>query len=232
MNTLEDALPNLETDEERLAELKKLIEYLSNCDLANKSFVPAGFTFLSAEARTAIDTKVEQMKLNETKELPSALDRVDPRMMFVENYPFWVPPFEQTNQNFRFGDRVANIDTHKRKFVPFGEIGTVVGHTLDGVIVRFDNPNVVLTDVHDTCLPYTGAVVHAKGLINLTLNSEMKHQQKKQQNFRQHGNPNKNSYNPSQNQKKGGGSKSNYDNSTKGFGKFNPKKGGGKKSHF
>jgi hypothetical protein len=36
------------------------------------------------------------------------------------------------------GDRVININSTKREYVPFGLRGTVVGHTNDRVIVLFD----------------------------------------------------------------------------------------------
>jgi hypothetical protein len=184
MNTLEDAMPFIETEEERLAEVKRLTDWLSGCELANRSFVPAGFRFLSLEIRKNIEDELNELKAKENLEVPSELTRVDPRSMFSELFPFWSSPFIASVKDHRFGDRVANINTTKRKFIPFGSIGTVIGSTLDSVIVRFDEPNVALTDVHDTCPPYTGAVVGPESLINLTVQSEIKFQNRKIQNFR------------------------------------------------
>lgn len=87
-------------------------------------------------------------------------------------------------KGYKFGDRVANINTHRRKYIPFGAIGTVIGTTIDSVIVRFDEPNVSLTDVHDTCPPYTGAVVSPESMINLTQQAEIRFKSKKVQNYR------------------------------------------------
>jgi hypothetical protein len=184
MNTLEDAMPFIETEEERLTEVKRLTDWLSGCELANRSFVPAGFRFLSLEIRKNIEDELNELKAKENLEVPSELTRVDPRSMFSELFPFWSSPFIASVKDHRFGDRVANINTTKRKFIPFGSIGTVIGSTLDSVIVRFDEPNVALTDVHDTCPPYTGAVVGPESLINLTVQSEIKFQNRKIQNFR------------------------------------------------
>ena len=183
MNKLEDAMPFIETEEGRLEELKRLTDWLDNCDLAKRSFVPAGFRFLSDEARGSIEEALEDLKQEPQKKIPSELVKADPRTIFTEMYPFWTPPFPATVGSYRFGDRVANVDTHRRKYIPFGEIGTVVGNTLDSIIVRFDEPNVTLTDVHDTCPAYTGAVVSPSSLINLTQNYEIMHQST-QQNYR------------------------------------------------
>lgn len=185
MNSLEDAMPFIETEEERIIELKRLTDWLAGCELSNRSFVPAGFRFLSAEARADIEEALAEKKKEEQAAIPSELIKVDPRSIFAEMFPFWCPPFPLTNKGFRFGDRVININTSRRKFIPFGEIGTVIGLTLEGVIIRFDEPNVSLTDVHDTCPAYTGAVVTPESLMNLTYQAEIKLQNKKQQNFRQ-----------------------------------------------
>ena len=238
MNMLEDALPFMETDEERVEELGKLIKYLSNCELANKSFVPAGFQFLSAETRSEIDREVERLKEAEKSPMPTGLERVDPRGMFAETFPFWTPPYPSDNKSFRYGDRVVNINTSRRKFIPFGELGTVIGFTLKDLIIRFDEPNVVLTDVHDTCLPYTGAVVPPTCLVNLTQRHEAnsKNQQHMQQNYRKYnqGKGDHPKFNKKSSSYKGGNSK--YESGTKGYGSFNPKKGGKKffqsKGHF
>jgi 5'-3' exoribonuclease 1 len=215
MNTLEDAMPFFESDEERLEELKRLTDWIAGCELSSRSFVPAGFRFLSTEARNDIEEALVDMKKEEQAAIPSELIKVDPRTIFAEMFPFWCPPVPLTNKNFRFGDRVININTTNRKYIPFGEIGTVIGLTLDGVIVRFDEPNVSLTDVHDTCPAYTGAVVDPESMMNLTYQAEMKHQNKKQQNVRHV--PHKGEH--TQNYRQGGGDNKEY----KGGPKF-PKK--------
>ena len=227
MNTIEDAMPFIETEEERLKELKKLTDWLNGWELSKRSFVPAGFRFLSTEARDEIDKAITEMKGIVTSKIPHDLTKVDPRLMFSEVYPFWCSPYKLSVKDFRFGDRVANINTTKRKYIPFGELGTVVGTTLDGIIVRFDEPYVSLTDVHDTCPPYTGAVVKPESLMNLTLHAENNYKYRSMQNVRAteeskggYYNKQKKYYNPNQ--------KHNKDHDFKGT-KFFPQGHGGAK---
>jgi len=185
MNTLEDAMPFMKNDDERLLELKRLTDWLAGCELSKRSFVPAGFRFLSKEARDAIDEAILDKSSVIEEKIPLELTKVDPRIMFSEVYPFWCPPQINSVKDFTFGDRVANINTTKRKYIPFGELGTVVGTTIDGVIVRFDEPNVSLTDVHNTCPIYTGAVVRPESLLNLTQHADLITYGKPRQNVRQ-----------------------------------------------
>lgn len=139
----------------------------------SQNSILVSYRFLSEDTRATIETNLSEKLLEEQKEIPAELVKVDPRSIFVEVFPFWSPHIEQPYKSFRYGDRVVNINTTRRKYIPFGEIGTVVGLTLDSIIVRFDEPNVSLTDVHDTCPPYTGAVVKPESLINLTVFAEM-----------------------------------------------------------
>jgi len=221
LNKLEDAMPFFETDEERMEELKRLTDWLENCELSNRSFVPAGFRFLSIEARSQIEKALVEKKEEKQEKIPCDFTMVDPRTIFIEMFPFWSSPFEISKDDFKFGDRIANINTSKRKYIPFGEIGTVVGHTLDSVIIRFDEPNVVLTDVHNTCPPYTGAVVDPSSLINLTQQAEFT-KKGSQQNYREV--PEKQGDEVEQNYRKGHGKKQeseykkNYGSSSKGQG--------------
>ena len=54
-------------------------------------------------------------------------------------FPFWTNLFkEKDSKYFEIGDRVMNINSTKREYVPFGIRGTVVGRTNDKVIVIFD----------------------------------------------------------------------------------------------
>ena len=214
-NKLEDAMPFFETEEERMKELQKLTDWLDNCELSNRSFVPAGFRFLSNEARKQIEETLKKKKAIKQEKIPSEFVKVDPRTIFTEMFPFWTSPFITTIKDFAFGDRVANIDTSKRKYIPFGDIGTVVGHTLDSVIIRFDEPNVSLTDVHNTCPAYTGAVVTPNSLINLTQQAELS-MQGKQKNYREA--PHKKEGGYQKNYRKYYGKKENY-------GKFNKAQG-------
>lgn len=59
--------------------------------------------------------------------------------LYFEYYPKWSQPFSHKEvDDFKVGDRVMNINSSKREYVPFGFRGTVVGKTTDKVIVLFD----------------------------------------------------------------------------------------------
>ena len=60
-------------------------------------------------------------------------------MVFQEQYPYWSIPFSEKNTNdYQVGDRVMNVNSSLREYVPFGLRGTVVGKTNEKVIVLFD----------------------------------------------------------------------------------------------
>lgn len=48
-------------------------------------------------------------------------------------------PYE-SEESFEMGDRVINIQSGDRRYIPFGLFGTVVGYSDEAVIVLFDLP--------------------------------------------------------------------------------------------
>ena len=65
------------------------------------------------------------------------------------------------------GDRVININSTKREYVPFGLRGTVVGHTNDRVIVLFDEQYLAGNNIMGHCEDYRGGNLNPNHLINL-----------------------------------------------------------------
>jgi Xrn1 SH3-like domain len=64
---------------------------------------------------------------------------LNPTFLYQENFPFWCQPYStKTVDDYKVGDRVINVNSTKREYVPFGLRGTVVGHTNDRVIILFD----------------------------------------------------------------------------------------------
>jgi len=50
--------------------------------------------------------------------------------LYMERFPFWSSLFPENEvTKFKVGDRVLNICSIKRAYVPFGSRGTVVGKT-------------------------------------------------------------------------------------------------------
>ena len=64
---------------------------------------------------------------------------MQPKFLYQESFPFWSQPYSTKYvSDFKVGDRVMNINSVKREYVPFGMRGTVVGKTNDKVIILFD----------------------------------------------------------------------------------------------
>ena len=70
--------------------------------------------------------------MRNTEYLPS-------KFVYMERFPFWASPFpENVADKFKAGDRVINLCSIKRRYVPFGARGTVVGKTEQKIIVMYD----------------------------------------------------------------------------------------------
>lgn len=90
-------------------------------------------------------------------------------MIFVERFPYWTSVFNsRTSRDFKVGDRVMNINSTMRAYVPFGARGTVIGRTEDKVMVMFDNQFVGGTDLFQQCEQYRGALISPDFLMNFT----------------------------------------------------------------
>jgi hypothetical protein len=67
------------------------------------------------------------------------MESFKPYMIFAERFPYWCSPFSQrTSRDYKVGDRVMNMNSTMRNYVPFGLRGTVIGRTDDKVMVMFD----------------------------------------------------------------------------------------------
>lgn len=71
-------------------------------------------------------------------------------------------------EDYRVGDRVININSTKREYVPFGYRGTVVGHTNTKVIVLFDEQFLTGNNIYGNAQDFKGGFIDPNFLINLT----------------------------------------------------------------
>ena len=90
--------------------------------------------------------------------------------MYQECFPYWFAPFfeRKTVSDFRVGNRVMNLNSTQRKFVPFGARGTIVGKTEAKLIVMFDEQFLHGHDIYGHCENYRGAQVEPDHLLNLS----------------------------------------------------------------
>ena len=90
-------------------------------------------------------------------------------MLFQEHFPFWCEPFSNKQVTDYFvGDRVMNVNSTKREYIPFGIRGTVVGKTNERVIVLFDEQFLTGNNIYGKCEDFKGAYLLPNHLINLT----------------------------------------------------------------
>ena len=99
------------------------------------------------------------------------------KVLYAERFPFWCPSFNDSYADkFKVGQRVMNLNSTMRRYVPFGLRGTVVGRTDKKVIVLFDEQFLQGTDVNGHCQNYRGAMMEPTHLLNITkkFDSQMK----------------------------------------------------------
>lgn len=91
------------------------------------------------------------------------------KFLFMERFPFWSSLFPENDvHKFKVGDRVLNICSIKRAYVPFGARGTVVGKTQQKVVVMFDEQFLQGSDINGQCQLYRGAMMEPSHLMNQT----------------------------------------------------------------
>lgn len=70
--------------------------------------------------------------------------------------------------DFRVGNRVMNVNSVRRHYLPFGARGTIVGKTEEKLIVLFDEQFLQGTTMYGHCEPYRGAMLDSALLVNLS----------------------------------------------------------------
>ena len=91
------------------------------------------------------------------------------KFLFMERFPYWSSLFpENSADKFKVGDRVLNMCSVKRAYVPFGARGTVVGKTEQKLIVMFDEQFIQGTDINGQSELYRGALMEPTHLMNVT----------------------------------------------------------------
>ena len=94
---------------------------------------------------------------------------LNPTFLYQENFPFWCQPYStKTVDDYKVGDRVINVNSTKREYVPFGLRGTVVGHTNDRVIILFDEQFLGGVNISNHCKDFKGGYLNPNYIINLT----------------------------------------------------------------
>ena len=92
-----------------------------------------------------------------------------PWQFFSERFPYWTSPFgPRTTQDFKVGQRVINMNSVMRQYIPFGLRGTVIGKTEEKVMVMFDEQFIGGQNIYGQCENYRGALVRPDYILNIT----------------------------------------------------------------
>ena len=151
--------------------LRKVTQWIEQCPLSKLPYVEMGFDALNeglierlARAKDQIQDKFQSIKLKCRN-----FEDLQPTFLYQENFPYWCQPFSEKHvSDYKVGDRVLNVNSTRREYIPFGLRGTVVGHTNDKVIVLFDEQFLGGHNIHGQCEELRGGTIHPNYLVNLT----------------------------------------------------------------
>ena len=152
------------------AKLTEIVMWINSSPLHKISFASSQSDYLPTESvnkiREVSAKKTED--LESKKKLFSTKLYVNPNYIFTENNP-WTPMFlVEAPETFELGDRVININSTDRKYVPFGIKGTVTAIAENYVEVIFDQCFFGATTLNGRVDGKNGITMNPIGLINLT----------------------------------------------------------------
>jgi hypothetical protein len=154
-----------------VAKVKEILAWIESLPISQLPYVEMGFDSLDSrvidmlnDQRYKIQTDYNHVQLK-VKQMES----FKPYMIFAERFPYWSSPFSsRQSRDFKVGDRVINMNSTMRAYVPFGARGLVIGRTEDKVMVMFDNQFVGGNELYGQCQNYRGYMIEPNHLINVT----------------------------------------------------------------
>ena len=169
MPDLKDLLGS--NDEATVGRLKEILRWIEQLPISAMPFVEMGFDTLDPDLIESLNRRREQIQ----KEYPNvelkvkATEYMASKVLYAERFPYWCPLYSGNSADmFKAGQRVMNLNSCRRAYVPFGLRGTVVGKTEKKVIVLFDEQFLQGTDINGHCELYRGAVMDPSHLLNIT----------------------------------------------------------------
>lgn len=128
-------------DPKTIAKAKEITKWIEALPISSIPFVEMGFDSLDPETVETLNQRrnVIQNDYQNVNLKIKATEFMNSKVLYAERFPFWCPLFNDTYADmFKVGQRVMNINSTCRRYVPFGLRGTVVGRTDKKVIVLFD----------------------------------------------------------------------------------------------
>ena len=138
-------------DSNAVGRVKEISKWIEALPISSLPFVDMGFDTLETTMIKTINDQRTNIKDNFNNiNLPvKAQESIQSKFLFVERYPYWSSYFpENVAEKFKVGDRVINLCSVKRAYVPFGARGTVVGKTEQKVVVMFDEQFLQGSDIN------------------------------------------------------------------------------------
>ena len=174
MNSLFDIYPDLTKKEKNTAieKLRKILTWIENLPVSKLPYVEMGFDTLDCDLITKLQDHNEYFLKNYgTIDLDvKQTEMLGLQHVYQETFPFWSPPFATKCRvsDFRVGNRVLNLNSTLRQYLPFGARGTVVGKTDSKIVVMFDEQFLHGTNIYGHCELYRGAQVDPQYLLNIS----------------------------------------------------------------
>lgn len=138
-------------DSNAVGRIKEISKWIESLPISSLPFVDMGFDVLETSMINAIhDHRINiEKNFNQVNLVVRPNEFIPSKFLFMERFPFWSSMFpENTADKFRVGDRVLNLCSIKRAYVPFGARGTVVGKTEQKVVVLFDEQFLQGSDIN------------------------------------------------------------------------------------
>lgn len=174
MNSLFDVYPKLSKGDktEGITSIRAITQWIESLPISSLPYVEMGFDALDSTIVSRLMAHNEYVASNyDTVQLNVKKEEVLPTAhIFQECHPFWFSPYlnQQTVHDFRVGNRVMNVNSTLRQFIPFGHRGTVVGKTEDHILVVFDEQHLHGTRIYGHCEAYRGGTIYPQYLLNLS----------------------------------------------------------------
>ena len=119
-----------------------MLRWIERLPLSDLPYVEMGFDALDTDLVNKLQEHNEHIQIyyNPVDLKVQPVEHIAIPNVYQESFPYWFGPYYEKNtvNDFRVGNRVINLNSTERKYIPFGARGTVVGKTEAKLIIMFD----------------------------------------------------------------------------------------------